>query len=662
MESVIAIAVGSIDIGILCVGRIEGRQVKYLQTTTASEHLAKVLTVGGDPLVQTDDLLKAVAIFERLTEFHNICGIQIGHIYPLQGAAIVKQSIHGLQLGGFPTGEVHLLQLVAVREHMANAFQIGRIPTTQIHLGNLTAAVEHAIEAFCAAGIPIGNIQVINFHIAPVSGAFEQKTKIGNLAHIPVRNIQIFQFKAHLEHRVHIRDVAGVPTADIQFFKLIGSGEHGKHGFNIAHIPVLNTGNLLQLVASIENLRQICDLGGIPAGGIQRSQHAAFAEHLLHFFHTAKTIVGGIHCSQGAHSLIQRGAIRGGMNHVIGQEVHIVVGAVGNIVGIHRDILLNVYQSSGILVSDGGVRRIPAVNNIGNLRRNLVGLVALVVVQSPSQVDTTNGIVMLKGNVGGGNLAEALVQSGVGIGEAVGLNALGLDQNLIGIAKGFHILIGSGLVQSDLAQADLGQSAGGQNLVVCSGGYKVGAFTDGDRGLDPLPGIVRLVQIQVNHLLELVQAGVLACFEGKDRADIGIVVALVLHKDHLVHFVVDFSRIPNVGRIAVLADLLPVHIGRAGSVVEVILGDCRDQGFVIVELLNLRILILGLVIDPLILQLIDLHLTDGHDIHIFVSVRQVGKGRTNGYSCGQCQYQQPCDYFFHIRPSFPFCFGYKCIV
>ena len=54
------------------------------------------------------------------------------------------------------------------------------------------------------------------------------------------------------------------------------------------------------------------------------------------------------------------------------------------------------------------------------------------------------------------------------------------------------------------------------------------------------------------------------------------------------------------------------------------------------ELLNFGVPVLGFVVDPLVFQLIDLDLADGHDVHIFIGVRQVSKGGTNGNSCGQC--------------------------
>ena len=235
-----------------------------------------------------------------------------------------------------------------------------------------------------------------------------------------------------------------------------------------------------------------------------------------------------------------------------------------------------------------------------------------------------DGSIGLPGNIVSIDGTEAFVQSSGGIREAVGLDALRLDQDLISLTEGLHIIVGGSLVQSDLAQADLRQSAGLQDFVVSGDSHKVFTLTDGDGGQLPFPGKVCLVQVQVQHALELIQSGVITCLKGKDRTDESIVIALVFHEDHLIQLVVDLLGVPDAGGVAILADLSPVHIGITRTEIIAVFIDTGVQGLVIAELLNLSVLILGFVIDPLILQLIDSYLAQRHNIDIFVSVRQVG--------------------------------------
>ena len=57
--------------------------------------------------------------------------------------------------------------------------------------------------------------------------------------------------------------------------------------------------------------------------------------------------------------------------------------------------------------------------------------------------------IIFPGNVGGIDHIETFIQSNVSTFEAVSLDSLGLGQDLVGLAKCLHILIGSDLVQSN---------------------------------------------------------------------------------------------------------------------------------------------------------------------------------------------------------------------
>lgn len=70
-------------------------------------------------------------------------------------------------------------------------------------------------------------------------------------------------------------------------------------------------------------------------------------------------------------------------------------------------------------------------------------------------------------------------------------------------------------------------------------------------------------------MLELLIQSVAIGFKGKYRSDIGIVVALIFHKDHLVQFIVDLFGLPDAGGVLVLDDQGPVNIVFIGFPIEI---------------------------------------------------------------------------------------------
>ena len=123
-------------------------------------------------------------------------------------------------------------------------------------------------------------------------------------------------------------------------------------------------------------------------------------------------------------------AVLGRIDGAVGKEVHIVLVTVGDVVGIDIHILLVRDQGALIVIHHARIILLQSKNHIGDLGVDGLAGVTLVEPQRTAQINALNRLVDLKRNIVFGDLSEALIQCGIGIGKAICLDSLGINQNL----------------------------------------------------------------------------------------------------------------------------------------------------------------------------------------------------------------------------------------